>query len=238
MLKMYSELADWWPLLSDVEEYAEEAAVFRDLLIAHQPATRTILELGSGGGNNAAHLKEWFSLTLSDLSEDMLEVSRGLNPECVHVQGDMRTLRLGKCFDAIFVHDAIMYMATEEDLYRVFETAMAHCRDGGVALFAPDWVTETFEPKTGNGGHDGEDRALRYLEWVHDPDIEDTVYCTEYAIVLWSREEGSRVVYDHHEEGIFPKETWLELLRNAGFEPHTVADPLEPDRVLFVGRKP
>ena len=32
-------------------------------------------------------------------------MSRSINPECEHVQGDMRTLRLGREFDAVFVHD-------------------------------------------------------------------------------------------------------------------------------------
>ncbi|MHC4615594.1 MAG: class I SAM-dependent methyltransferase, partial [Planctomycetota bacterium] len=57
-----------------------------------------VLELGSGGGNNASHLKKWFDMTLVDLSPHMLEVSRALNPECSHQQGDMRTVRLGTLF--------------------------------------------------------------------------------------------------------------------------------------------
>jgi trans-aconitate methyltransferase len=57
-------------------------------------------------------------MTLVDLSEEMLVVSRRLNPECEHLLGDMRTLRLGRSFDAVFVHDAIDYMTTEADLRR------------------------------------------------------------------------------------------------------------------------
>jgi hypothetical protein len=53
----------------------------------------------------------------------MLELSRGLNPECEHVVGDMRPLHLGRQFDAVFVHDAVMYMTTEDDLRQAMETA-------------------------------------------------------------------------------------------------------------------
>ena len=87
-------------------------------------------------------------LTLVDLSADMLEMSRRLNPGCAHHQGDMRTLRLGRTFDAVFVHDAVAYMTTEADLRQVTETAFAHCRPGGIALFVPDHTTENFEPVT------------------------------------------------------------------------------------------
>ena len=77
---------------------------------------RTLLELGSGGGNNASHPKASYACTLTDRSPEMLELSRSLTPECEHVHGDMRTLRLGRSFDAVFVHDALMYLTSEDDL--------------------------------------------------------------------------------------------------------------------------
>jgi hypothetical protein len=38
----------------------------------------------------------------------MLALSMTVNPECEHIEGDMRTLRLGHTFDAVFLHDAVM----------------------------------------------------------------------------------------------------------------------------------
>ena len=46
----------------------------------------------------------------------MLALSATLNPECEHLEGDMRTLRLGRTFDVVFIHDAISYLTTEDDL--------------------------------------------------------------------------------------------------------------------------
>jgi hypothetical protein len=40
----------------------------------------------------------------------MLALSMTVNPECEHIEGDMRTLRLGHTFDAVFLHDAVMYL--------------------------------------------------------------------------------------------------------------------------------
>src|SRR5262245_29905572 len=117
--KLYRELASWFHLLSSPPDYAEEADFARKLLVETAAETpRTVLELGSGGGNNASHLKVQFSMTLVDLSPGMLELSRELNPECEHLTGDMKSVRLGRVFDAVFVHDAIMYMTTENDLRR------------------------------------------------------------------------------------------------------------------------
>ena len=59
--------------------------------------------------------------------------------------------------DAVFVHDAVAYMTTEADLRQVIETAFAHCRPGGIALFIPDHTAENFQPVTDHGGSDGPD---------------------------------------------------------------------------------
>src|SRR2546425_9440594 len=124
--KLYGELASWFHLLSSPPDYAEEAEFARSLIGNAQ----TVLELGSGGGNNASHLKAHFKMTLVDLSEGMLDLSRKLNPECEHIQADMKTLRLCRLFDGVLVHDAIMYMTTETDLRRAIETAYVHCKPG------------------------------------------------------------------------------------------------------------
>jgi SAM-dependent methyltransferase len=230
---MYEDLADWWPLLSKPENYREEAEYFHGLLergCGRSP--RSVLELGSGGGNNASFLKRWHRMTLVDVAPGMLEVSRRLNPECEHVLGDMRTVRLGRRFDAVFVHDAVVYMTTEEDLRQVIETAFLHCRPGGVALFVPDEVRESFKPRSSHGGHDGEGRGLRYLEWAEDPDEDDTTYEVNYAIIVRESGKDVRVVHDRHVCGIFPKALWLRLLRDAGFDPEAVPEPY--DRVCFL----
>jgi SAM-dependent methyltransferase len=232
--RLYRELADWWPLLSAPEDYAEEAAEYTRLILeASNDEARTVVELGSGGGNNASHMKASFELTLVDRSPQMLDVSRRLNPECEHLEGDMRSVRLGRSFDAVFVHDAIAYMTTEDDLRGVFATAFEHCKPGGVALFVPDAVTETFEPAADHGGHDGADRALRYLEWTWDPDPDDTTVRMDLTYVFHEPDASVpssvavSVVHDEHVCGLFPRATWLRLIGEAGFEVRRV--PLTHD---------
>ncbi len=234
--KLYGELASWFHLLSSPPDYAEEADFARKLLAETGASPlRTVLELGSGGGNNASHLKAHFQMTLVDLSPGMLELSRGLNPECEHAEGDMKTLRLGRVFDAVFVHDAIMYMTTESDLRRAVETAFIHCRPRGAAVFMPDVVRETFVSLTTHGGHDGDGRSIRYVEWTFDENPGDTVYTVDFAYLLRDNDRPLRVVHDRHVFGVFSREVWLGLLRDAGFEPKLVADPW--GREVFACRK-
>jgi SAM-dependent methyltransferase len=234
--RLYSELASWFHLLTAPEDYAHEAELYRELIEEAAPSATSILELGSGGGNNASHLKASFRLTLVDRSPAMLEVSAGLNPECEHVLGDMRTVRLGREFDAVFVHDAVSYMTSEEDLGKAIATASVHCRAGGVALFVPDFVREKFEPRTKHGGHDGDERSLRYLEWVWDPHPDDTTYFSDFAYLLRDESGAVRVVQDRHVCGLFERSAWHGLLVAAGFSSEVRETPWKGE--VFVARKP
>ncbi|MEY2433319.1 MAG: hypothetical protein QOC92_3044 [Acidimicrobiaceae bacterium] len=240
--RFYRELAVWWPLISAPEDYAEEAAFAATVITSASIPVHDVLELGSGGGNNASHLKASFAMTLVDLSEEMLAVSRRLNPECEHRRGDMREVRLDRTFDAVFVHDAVAYMVTEADLRQAIETAFAHCRPGGVAVFVPDETKEIFEESTGHGGHDGADgRAARYLEWTWDPDPEDTSTLTEYAFLLREANGSIEVVHETHPTGLFSRDVWLRLLAGAGFGPEAITEVTSDDRTpreLFVGHRP
>ena len=240
--RLYQDLAPWWPLISPPQEYAEDAAFAAKALGLAAGPVRDVLELGSGGGHSACYLKERFAMTLLDLSAEMLSESRRLNPECAHLLGDMRTVRLDRTYDAVFVHDAVDYMISETDLSLAIETAFVHCRPGGVAVFVPDDVAETFLPGTGYGGSDGPDgRGARYLEWAWDPDPADTWTLTEYAFLLRDADGSVRSVHESHRLGLFDRGTWLRLLEAAGFEPRAVTEETSDDRMpreLFVGRRP
>ena len=235
-MKLYDELAEWWPTFSAPDEFREEAAHFDRVLTGScDPAPRTLLELGSGGGNNASHLKAHFEMTLVDSSPQMLAVSRALNPECEHFEGDIRTVRLGRVFDAIFVHDAVCHMTTEEDLRALMQTAFEHCRPGGVAVFVPDEVRESFVPTTDHGGNDTARGSVRYVQWTTDPDPTDTTIQVDFGILLRDQQGAMRIVHERHTLGLFPRSVWLRLLREAGFKPTVVRDAYVRD--LFLARR-
>ena len=244
--RFYGDLAPWWPLISAPEEYAEEAAFAASLLrttTSTAPGRRpTVLELGSGGGNNAFHLKAEFDLTLVDLSPEMVAVSQRLNPECAHHVGDMRTVRLDREFDAVFVHDAIEYMVTEDDLRQAVRTAYAHCRPGGVAVLVPDDLVETFASSTECGGHDGPDgRGVRYLSWTTAPDPTDSTSTTEYAFLIRQPDGTVEVAQDTHVLGLFSRELWIRVLTDAGFSARSVVEITSEEhrpREFFVGVRP
>lgn len=219
-MSMYSELAEWYPLLTNPSDYTDEAAFYAQRLrAAAQRPLRRLLELGAGAGYNAVHLKaDYDYVTLTDLSAAMLGLSRAVNPECRHVQGDMTTLRLEERFDAVFLHDAACYLLDRAQLQAAAETAFLHLEPGGVFLVCPDETTESFQE--GCDHYSGEDaetgRALHVLEWYWDPDPTDEQTCCEYVYVMRDG-DGVRTEHDHQLHGLFPEAVWAAALQRAGF---------------------
>ena len=216
--RMYGEFAHLWPLISPPEEYEESARHWREVLRAKLgPGRHPILELGVGGGHNLSRFVSEFQATAVDISEGMLENSRRLNPGVEHLIGDMRTIRLGRIFKAVLIHDAIEYILTEDDLRATFATAKAHLEPGGVFIVAPDWFKETF-PGThvSHFVRQGTDPEFTFIEYVGDPNPNDN--SVEWVFLYVFREKDRiRVEEDHHVMSLFPRATWLRLLGETGF---------------------
>jgi SAM-dependent methyltransferase len=216
--RLYGDLAAWFHLLTPPEDYRHEAAAYLGLIVgASARDVNTLLELGSGGGNNAVHLKRHLAPTLVDRSEAMLRESRRINPDLEHLVGDMLSLRLDRAFDAVFVHDAASHVLGTDEAAALAATCRAHLAPGGVALACPDHLRETFAPSTCHGGSDASDgtRGLRYLEWVQELGA-DGRYVVRMAYLL--REgDTTRCVHDALTCSALPRAAWLDAFGAAGF---------------------
>jgi SAM-dependent methyltransferase len=236
---IYSELVPWYRLLDPPADHLDEATRYGDVLLHAVPGARTLLELGAGAGHNALFLKRRFQCTLTDIAAGMQALSRELNPECEHLPGDMRDLRLGRLFDVVLVHDAVCYMLSEAELKAAMATAYAHVRPGGAVLFTPDIDRDSFAEHTELLAGDEGQRSLRGMEWTWDPDASDTTYSVEYAFLL---RDGTdvRAVHDRHVEGLFSRQTWLDSLRAVGFSSQLAPRGLDDGgpECVFLGTRP
>lgn len=223
---IYGELADWFPLLTPPEDYAEDAAQILALLRATSTReVRTVLELGSGGGHLASQIRAAdpsVVLTLVDRAPAMLAASARLNPQVEHVHGDMFEVRLGRTFDAVLVHDAASHVLSPGEADALARTCRAHLEAGGVAVICPDHVADSFSPAVGDGGIDAVDgtRGLRYVQRDHDPDPDDDSYLAELDIELREHGPGGttvRTVRDRLVLGMLPRPVWTDALEAVGF---------------------
>jgi len=239
---MYTEFAANWRLISAPENYAKEAAFWRAAIRSRLgPGRHSVLELGVGWGHNMSHLTNDFEFTAADISPPMIEQAHELNPGVEFHVGDMRTIRLGRTFDAVLIHDAITYMLTEDDLQAAFATANVHLREAGVLVTSPDWFKETFrDPTVSYGTKRNGPMELTILEYEHDRDPLDTMY--ESLMWYLIRENGGtpRVEEDRHVFGLFSLATWERLIAKAGFRVEKDAYDVHEDSresYLLVGIK-
>jgi SAM-dependent methyltransferase len=237
--RMYHEFAHFWKLVSPPEDYENEASFWLKALREKLgPGQYDLLELGVGGGNNLSFIKKGFNATAVDQSEEMLAQCRKINPDVELHQGDMRTVRLGRKFNAVVIHDAISYMQTEDDLRQVFETVAAHLEPGGVFVTSPDYFRETFAPPRVNHGTNSDGTTeFTNIEYQWDPDPADTTYEAIMFFMIRSK-EGLKIEQDRHVFGLFPLQAWLDLMTKAGFTAETQDYPVHEGGIkgyLLVG---
>ncbi|MFN7986509.1 MAG: class I SAM-dependent methyltransferase [Thermoanaerobaculia bacterium] len=224
--RLYSDLAWLWPMWGDAaDEYARYCRHVTGLIEEHAGhRASTLLDIGCGGGKNVLNLKGRFRVTGLDLSPAMLAQAVALNPESTFVQGDMRTFRLGRTFDAVLMDDALSHMARLADFELALRTAAVHLDAGGVLIATPDVTTETFlqnrtvaTPATHRGGRDEVD--VVFVENVYDADPADERY--EMTVLYLIRDHGRlRMETDRWTMGLFSLDTWRRVLRETGFEVH------------------
>lgn len=239
--RLYTDLAGWWSLLSPPEHYAEEASLYLALLAeaAGKPPA-SLLELGSGTGPLAANLSAELDVTLVDQSAQMLALSAEQSPHHTHVCADMRALELGRRFDGVLLHDAVMYLTDRDSLRQAFAVMFAHCAPGGAALVVPDRLRDTFEEFTTSGGwEDEQGRSMRMLEWHWDPDPSDDTTQVEFSLLLRSADGVVTSVHEQHTMGLFSREDYWSLLEEVGFEPVAVEVLFDaPMGEIFLVRRP
>ncbi|WP_291322617.1 class I SAM-dependent methyltransferase [Desulfonatronospira sp.] len=235
----YNELAWTEELLADPAEYEYEAGFYVDLIMrtARDDPPRTLLHLGSGAGIHDRVFKRHFTVTGVDLSPGMLKKARFDNPDVQYFQGDMRSIRLDRKFDAVAIPDSTDYLVTRKDLHQAVKTAAEHLRKGGVFLVTAK-PKETFQ--NNNFAYTGEKNGLHltllennYIN-PYRPDTYEAVF------VYLIREQGELTIHtDHHILGLFPKWAWEQAFRDAGMDmQETLLDGVYERYILDGGSYP
>jgi SAM-dependent methyltransferase len=100
----------------------------------------SVLDLGAGTGNHALPLaRRGYDVAAVDLSEAMVRIATEKATEAgAQVdfrQGDLRTVQLGRRFDAVLLMFAVLgYQRTNEDVRAALDNARGHLRPGGVLV--------------------------------------------------------------------------------------------------------
>jgi len=77
--------------------------------------------------------------------------------------------------------------------------------------------------------------SVRFLQWVFDPNPNDTTYQVDFAILLRNKTGNAHVAHDRHILGLFTRARWMRMLRDVGLKPVVIRD--EKVRELFFARR-
>ncbi|MBU0692983.1 class I SAM-dependent methyltransferase [bacterium] len=213
----YSDLAWAFRMISPPEEYEQESkALFEWMEQYAEIPVRSLLHLGCGAGHHDYTLKKSLQITGVDLSDSMLKLATDLNPDVDYHQGDMRSVRLNKQFDAVTIFDSVGYLTSERDLKLAVATAKEHLCEGGVLLMMPDETSETFiQNSTSTITADDEAVQLAFIENYFDPDPDDSTY--EGTMLFLIRRNGQLTIRNEtHTLGLFPISVWRRVIEEAG----------------------
>jgi len=126
-----------YDLLYADKDYAGEAG--RAIELAERATSRrptSVLELGAGTGGHAVHLAAaGIEVVGVEASRDMIARSTPV-PGVQLLEGDARSVRLDRPFDAVLaLFHVASYQAEDDDLAAFLATAAAHLAPGGAFVF-------------------------------------------------------------------------------------------------------
>jgi len=145
----YTARPDLYDLEYAFKDYAAEAAAVARIVRGHNADARTLLDVACGTGKHLEQLRNEFAVEGVDLDEGLLGVARERLPGVSLAPGDMRTLDLGRRFDAVTcLFSAIGFLGGLDDLAAAAHALAAHLEPGGVLIVEP-WLTpDVWRPNT------------------------------------------------------------------------------------------
>lgn len=129
----------YYDLLYRDKDYEAEVDYIASLLTRHGCVGQQLLEFGSGTGRHGRLLAgRGYQVTGIERSPEMVALAQSGDggPGFTCQQGDIRTVRLGRTFDAVLsLFHVLSYQVDNAAIQAVFNRAAEHLRPGGLFLF-------------------------------------------------------------------------------------------------------
>lgn len=185
-------------------------------------SAQRILELACGTGVLSLLLAaKGYDVTGLDLSSEMVKLAKergeAANSNAKFVEGDMLELSQETLFDAVTCYsDSLCYMADEEALAQVFEGVYLSLKETGTFIFDVHSISQIENGfKEYSYHYQTDDFAFLWESYPGEVD-----HSVEHFLTFFIQEEKEKFTrYDElHEERTYPIETYLTLLKQAGFK--------------------
>jgi SAM-dependent methyltransferase len=196
-LKSY---AQYFNLLYQDKDYSNDANFIAQIVQTYLPDARSILDLGCGTGAHSYLLAEQgFEVYGIDSSADMIhqanqrlaEGSLDLSNRLAFAQGDLRSLKLDRSYDAVIsIFHVMSYQTTNDDLLAAFASAKKHLNSGGVFIFdfwyGPAVLSDRPTPRLKRLENE-QIEAIRFAEPKHYPN--ENLVDVRYQMFIKDKEQ-------------------------------------------------
>lgn len=234
---MYDKSARIYDLLyvgSGIKDYPAEAAELHRIIEDACPGAQTLLDVACGTGAHLVEMQRWYAVEGVDLSPAMLAVARMRLPGIPLEEGDMRTLDLGKKFDAVTCHfSSIGYMTDPTDMRAAIARLAAHVAPGGVLIVdgwvRPDRWLDNFRPDSPDVASDEDVTVVRLSISRREGSI------TELEMHhLVQTDDAIEYFMEPHRLRLTETAEYVSAVTGAGLEARVIPDYM-PNRDRIVG---
>jgi SAM-dependent methyltransferase len=233
---MYEKSARIYDLLyvgTGIKDYEAETAELCRIIEESSPGARTLLDVACGTGAHLAALSRWYEVEGADISPAMLAVARGRVPGVALHQADMRTIALGRTFDAVIcLFSSIGYITDPAEMRSAVARLAAHVAPGGVLVLdgwvRPDEWHDRFRPEP-DIAQDDEALVVRLAFTRRERDITnlDMHHLVQTA-------EGIDYFVENHRLALTPTEDYVSAVESAGLAARVIPNYM-PARDRIVG---
>lgn len=235
---MYGKVARIYDLLytgTGIKDYPAESEALHAIIQEASPGAGTLLDVACGTGAHLELLRRWYEVEGVDLSPEMLEVARARLGDVPLVVADMRTLDLGRQFDAVTcLFSAIGYVTEPAEMLSTIQRLADHVAPGGV-LIVDGWIRpEEWRPgfrAEPDVASDGSTTVVRLSSSRREGSI------TEMDLHhMVSDAAGVEYFVEHHRLALVPTAEYIAAFESAGLHARVV--PYMAARDRLVGTKP
>jgi len=216
-----------------IKDYHAETAELDRLIKESCPHARTLLDVACGTGAHLAELRQWYEVEGADLSPAMLSVARERLPGVPLHQADMRTLDLGRSFDAVIcLFSSIGYVSDPAEMRSAVGHLAAHVAPGGVLILdgwvRPDEWHDRFRPEP-DIAQDDETLVVRLAFTRREGNVTnlDMHHLVQTA-------EGIDYFVENHRLALTPTEDYVSAVEGAGLGARVIPNYM-PARDRIVG---
>jgi ubiquinone/menaquinone biosynthesis C-methylase UbiE len=234
---LHSELAKYYDKVYSFKDYLDEAVRVQNLIMKYlESGGNMLLDVACGTGLHLKHLKDDFSCTGVDISKAMLKIARKNAPGVTFKEADMKTLKLGKQFDAITcLLSSVGYVKTYANLKRTIQNFSTHLKKGGLVLIEPSHANSFYvkgEPHITT--YNGKDAKIARINVTK---TRQATAVLNMHILIAERGKDAKYFRDAHELGLFGINKTLGIMKEAGLKSKYLKNGLMSGRELFIGIK-